>query len=479
MSERLKHKVAKGLFWGGLNNGTQQLLNLVIGIFLARLLTPFDYGMVGLLTVFSAVASALQEGGFITALTHRKNASQLDFSSVFWFSTSLSILFYFLLFFCAPYIAEFYDEPQLIPLSRFIFLSFVISSINIAPRAFLFKNLRVKDTALVMIISLSISGSIAIILSFLGFAFWGLACQTVTYTLCITIFTFLFSRWKPSFLFSFKPICQMLGYSSKIVITNIFNILNNNIFAVILGKFYTASDVGDFNQANKWNYMGYSLISGMIQGVALPTFSIVENEVERQINVFRKLLRFTAFISFPAMLGLSFISRDIIIITITEKWLFSASILQILCIGGAFYPISILFSNLILSQGRSSAYMWTTITLSLCQIGAVYFSYPYGLFTMLWVFVSINIIWVLIWYLIARKMLPLKFFLFMKDTLPFFLITIISIVPVYFISDLISNIYINIIIKVISVAGLYYLVLKLLGAKILHESIEFIFHKKI
>ncbi|MCH5246645.1 MAG: lipopolysaccharide biosynthesis protein [Muribaculaceae bacterium] len=475
---QLKSKVTKGLFWGGLNNGTQQLLNLVIGIFLARLLTPFDYGMVGLLAIFSAIASALQEGGFISALTNRKNANQLDFSSVFWFSTTLSICFYIILFFCAPLIAEFYDEPKLVPLSRFIFLSFVISSINIAPRTFLFKNLRVRDTALITIISLAISGVIAITLSFLGFAYWGLACQTVTYTLCITIFSFIFSRWKLSFQFSLQPIKEMFGYSSKIVITNIFNILNNNIFAVLLGKFYSASDVGDFNQANKWNYMGYSLISGMIHGVAQPTFALTDEEKERQINIFRKLLRFTAFISFPAMFGLSFIAKDFIVITITDKWLFSASILQILCISGAFYPISILLSNLVLSKGRSTSYMWTTIALSLLQIAAVFFSYPYGLFTMLWVYVSINILWIFVWFFVSRKSLPIRLFSFLKDILPFLIITLISIIPVYFITILISNIYLNILIKVFLVAGFYFIILRLLGTQILKESMQFLSHKK-
>lgn len=474
MTDQLKHKVANGLFWGGLNNGTQQLLNLVIGIFLARLLTPFDYGMVGLLAIFSAIASNLQEGGFISALTNRKNASQLDFTSVFWFSSSLSVFFYVILFFCAPLIAEFYNEPQLVPLSRFIFLSFVISSINIAPRAFLFKNLRVRETALVTIISLTISGVVAIILSLLGFSFWGLAWQTVTYTLCITVFTFIFSRWKPSFIFSFHPIKDMIGYSSKIVITNIFSTFNNNIFAVLLGRFYSASDVGDFNQANKWNNMGHSLISGMIQSVAQPTFAMTTEERNRQVNIFRKLLRFTAFISFPAMFGLSLIARDFIIITITDKWILSASILQILCISGAFIPISILFSNLILSQGRSKAYMWTTIILCVVQIIAVCISYPYGLFTMLWIFVSINIFWVFIWYKVASISLNISLFNFLKDIMPFLLISIVTIVLVYFVSSYISNIYLNIIIKVVLVVSLYFIILRILGAKILKDVLKFL-----
>ena len=158
----LKEKTAKGLFWGGFSNGIQQLLNLGFGIVLARLLDASDYGMVGMLTIFSAIAAALQEGGFISALTNRKETLHKDYNAVFWFSLMCSTTIYILLFFAAPLIADFYDTPELIPLSRLSFLGFVISSMSIAPRAYLFKNLRIKDTTVISISSLIVSGIMGI-----------------------------------------------------------------------------------------------------------------------------------------------------------------------------------------------------------------------------------------------------------------------------------------------------------------------------
>ena len=163
--QSLKEKTAKGLFWGGVSNGVQQLLNLFFGIFLARLLSPSDYGMVGMLTVFSALASILQEGGFISALTNRKQTNHKDYNAVFWFSCLMGISMYSLLFFCAPLIARFYNQPELTSLARLSFLSFLISSTNVAPRAFLFKRLKTKENAIISFFALTFSGILGIILA--------------------------------------------------------------------------------------------------------------------------------------------------------------------------------------------------------------------------------------------------------------------------------------------------------------------------
>ena len=474
----LKDKVSKGLFWGGLSNSVQQLLGLAFGIVLARILTPADYGMIGMLTVFTTIVNALQEGGFISALTNLKNVNPRDYSSVMWFSTSCSVVCYVILFFCAPLIAYFYDDEALIPLSRFLFLSFVIASLNIAPRAVMFKNLRVKEMTTVSVLALFGSGIVGVTLSLSGFTYWALAWQTMTYTSLTTILSYVFSGWRPQFSFSFGDIRKLIEYGVKIVITNIFSAINNNIFAVLLGKFYSVSDVGDFNQANKWNMMGYQVVSGTINGVAQPIFSILSNNAEQQVHVFRKLLRFTAFISFPAMFGLSFVAKDLIVMTITEKWIVSASILQVLCVWGAFFPISYLFSHLILSRGRSNVYMWITISLCLMQIAAVYLSYPFGLERMLYVFVSINILWIFVWHFYATRNLPIKLWTVVKDIAPYCGLALVSLIIAYMITSRIDNLYIRFVTKILTVMALYCGMLWLAGSKIFRESLSFVKHRQ-
>lgn len=479
MSESsLKEKTAKGLFWGGFSNGAQQLLNLAFGIVLGRLLDASDYGMVGMLTIFSAIASALQEGGFVSALTNRKEVCHKDYNAVFWFSILCSITIYILLFFAAPLIADFYKIPELIPLSRFSFLGFVIASMSIAPRAYLFKNLKIKETTLISISSLGISGTVGILLAANGFAYWGMATQSITFVTVMTILNFYFSHWRPKLEFDFKPIREMIGFSSKLIITNIFNIINNNLFSVLLGKFYSAQEVGNFAQANKWNGMGHTLITGMINGIAQPVFTSVVDDRARQLAIFRKLLRFTAFISFPAMLGLSLVSKELIVITVGAKWLPSAYILQILCIWGAFIPIINLFSNLIISRGHSSIYMWNAICLSVLQLIAVCGMYPYGLEWMLRIFVIINISWLFVWFGFVRREIQLTLYAMLKDLSPYLLLSATLVIGTYYVTLPIENLYLSMAAKVALVAGFYALILWRLQSVIFRESIEFLLKKR-
>ena len=337
--ETLKEKTAKGLFWGGLSNGLQQLIGLVFGIFLARLLSQDDYGMVGMLTIFSAVAAALQEGGFISALNQKKEATQRDYNAVFWFSTMLSICMYVILFFCAPLIARFYDEPELVPLSRYVFLGFVITSFGIAPRAWLFRNLRTKEAAITMFTALAVSNFVGVLMALAGMAYWGLATQSLVYITLFMALNFYFSCWKPNLHIDFQPIREMIGFSSRLVITGLFNILNANLFTVIFGRLYTKTDVGNYTQASKWTNMGTAMITNMLNGIAQPVFARIDDDPQRQLQVFRKLMRFTAFVSFPAMLGLCLVSEELIVITVTEKWLPSVPLMQWLCIGGVLHRL--------------------------------------------------------------------------------------------------------------------------------------------
>ena len=476
--QSLKDKTAKGLFWGGVSNGVQQLLNLFFGIFLARLLTPADYGMVGMLTVFSALASILQEGGFISALTNRKKTEHKDYNAVFWFSLLMGITLYILLYISAPLIADFYAQPELTDLARLSFLGFLISSTNVAPRAFLFKHLKTKENAIISFLSLTISGITGITLAANGFAYWGIAIQSITYTLSMTIFSYYFSGWCPSWKVDFTPIKEMIGYSSKLIVTHTFHIINANLFSVLLGKFYTEKEVGYFNQANKWNTMGYTTINGMITSVAQPVLASISEDKSYQLKALRKMLRFTAFVSFPAMFGLSLTAPELISLAITDKWLPSAQMMQILCIGGAFLPISNLFSQLLLSRGHSSTYMWCTILLSLLQLLTASFTYSYGIETMLYAFVMVNTSWIFVWLYFVHQEIELIFLSFLKDICPYLLLSGILVIFAHYTTIGIESIEIRLISKIIGVGGLYILILWLMKSVILQESIAFFLNKK-
>lgn len=485
--QSLKEKTAKGFIWAAFNNGAQQVLNLIIGIFLGRLLSPADYGMAGLLQIFTLIASALQESGFIAGLANRKEVRHEDYNAVFWFSISISAVIYVILFFLAPYITIFYEKSDLTginglsdltPLARYTFLGFFIASFGIAHRAHLFRTLQVKKHAIVSIVSLTLSGITGITMAYFGYAYWGIATQGLVFVASNDIMFWWMSGWRPSFKISFKPLKEMFGFSSKLLITNITIHINNNILTVILGRFYSIHEVGLYNQANKWNSMGYSTVNGMVSGVAQPVLRNVIDDKERQKRVFRKMLRFTAFVCFPAMFGLSLVATELITITITEKWIESAKLLQMLCIGGAFIPLQTLFTNLIISEGRSDTFLYSTATLGILQIVTALCCHSYGLQTMIIAYVCINIIWLFVWHYLAHSKIRLTWIETIKDILPFAFIAAGVMLITAMIASYVPNIWMRFITKIILAVTLYCGLMWLSGSSTFNESMEYLLKKK-
>ena len=474
MGETLKEKTAKGLVWGGLSNGAQQLLNLSIGIFLARMLSPADYGMVGVLTIFSLIASSLQESGFTQALTNLKRATDRDFNAVFWFNVFTSIGIYAILFFCAPLIAEFYHQPDLTALARYLFLSFVISSFGIAHSAYLFRNLMVKQRAISVLFAQALSGVVGVTLVYLGYSYWGLATQTLVYCSTTMVCFWCFSQWRPTFHIDFGPIRGMFGFSSKVLITNIFQHINNNFFSVILGRFYTDAIVGQYVQANKWCSMGHSMVNGMIIGVAQPVMARVADDLERQRRVFRKLLQFTAFISFPVMLGLAVVAEPLITIAITDRWLESARIMQVLCVWGAFVPIQSVYTQMLLSRGMSRQYMVGIILIGLLQVGVALAMMRWGLFAMFIAYVVANICWLGYWQRFAWRELRLRAWSAMADIFPLFFLTVAVMCITWLVTKSIANDWLMLGARVALGAALYAGAARIFYPSIFAESVAYI-----
>lgn len=477
--QSLKEKTAKSLLWGGLSNSIQQLLNLFFGIFLARTLSRADYGMVGMLSIFSLIASSLQESGFTAALTNKKEIRHEDYNAVFWFSVGMGTTLYIVLSCCAPLIAAFYNTPELTSLARYSFLGFFISSLGVAQSAYMFRNLLVKQRSIAMMSALAISGTVGVLLAVNGFSYWGIATQNIVYVSVLTSLYWFYSPWRPSFHFDFRPIKSMLSFSSRLLITNIFGHINYNILSVVLGKYYSGQAVGDFNQANKWNYMGYSVIVGMINGVAQPVLVNVSDDTERQKRVFRKMLRFTAFISFPCMFGLSLIAPELITIAITSKWSESASILQILCIGSAFTSITNLYSNLIISKGKSRLFMWNTIALGIIQVTSMFCCHPYSIMFMIKCYVTINVCWLLVWQYFVWREIGLSLFQTLQDILPYAFIAGITMWVTGYITRLFElNLYVTCLSRILLAALIYTIIMWLSGSVTFKESVQYLMKKK-
>lgn len=476
MKEGLKERTAKGLMWGAINNLTSQLLMALIGIILGRLLTPADYGMVGMLAIFTAITGSLQESGFTAALTNLKEATHREYNAVFWTSTGISILLYLVLYISAPLIADYFHQPGLIPLSRLVFASLLLAGIGIAHAAYMFRNMMNREKAITGFFALVGSGIIGITLALNGYSYWSLAWQQFAYICIINIGRLYYVRWMPSFHIDLTPIREMIGFSSKILITNIINQVNNNILSFIFGRLFTAGAVGNYTQAAKWNTMGHSLISGTMQQVAQPVLASINEEENRQLNVFRKMLRFTAFLSMPAMLGLAFIA-DFIVVLLGEQWTDSVPLLRMLCISGAFLPIHTLYQNLFISHGRSDTYMWCSVALVITQIVVVMVFATWGIEIMIAAYVVTLILWTGIWQVLANRLIQLRFINLLKDVCPFLLATIGCIGVAYYTTLFITNVIALILSRIIITSLLYMAIMKIAHVKIFKECIQFIFKR--
>lgn len=474
MAAGLKEKTAKGLFWGMMSNGSTQLLNLVFGIFLGRLLSPTDYGIVGVLTIFTAIAGNIQAAGFTQALINIHRPTQREYNSVFWFNVLTSLLLYAVLFFCAPLIADFFHQESLVSVSRFVFLSFVIASLGIVHNAWLVKNLMIRETAIIGFIALLCSGAVGIVLALLGYGYWSLAWQQIVYISVTNVVRLYYSRWRPTFHIDFEPVRTMFPFAVKLLITNILNTLSQNVLTFIFGRLLPIRSVGNFSQASKWNTMAHSFISGTVAQVAQPVLAEVSDDDERELRVFRKMLRFTAFLSFPIMFGLALVAHEFIILTIGIQWLDSIPLLQILCIGGAFMPFYTLYQNLIITQGRSDIYLYTNVVFLVIQIALILLLAQHGIIVMVAAYTLLTLVYLAVWQYHALRLVHISFWQAVIDTIPFFLVSATVMAVTYYLTQPIASLVLLLAARVFIAFVLYVAVMKVLKVKLLSETIQYI-----
>ena len=474
MEGGLKEKTVKGLLWGALNSGSTQLLNLIFGIILGRLITPAEYGIVGVLSIFTLIAGNLQSSGFTQALVNLKAPRNEDYTAVFWFNTLTSFVLYALLFLSAPLIARFFHQPCLVEVSRFVFLSFVISSFGIAHNAYMTKNMMNRELAIIGAIALLCSGGVATFLAFYGFSYWSLAWQQIIYITVLNIGRYYYTPWRPSWHFTFEPVRKMFGFSVKILITNIINTLSNNILTLLFGRLYPIKAVGNYSQAYKWNTMASAFVANAVGQVAQPVLASVKEEHGRSVRVFRKMLRFTAFLSFPAMFGLAIISNEFILLTIGKRWIDAVPLLQMLCIGGAFVPFYTLYQNIAISNGRSDFYMFCNIAQIVLQLVIIAFFYHLGINTMVMVYTLFTIAWLFAWQWVAHRIIGLRFWEVIKDVMPTLCIALLVMATTYFVTLSLHHLLLLLICRILIATLLYAAIMKLLHVEMMDELLLFI-----
>lgn len=376
--QELKNKVSKGFLWSSIERFSIQGIQFIVGIVIARILSPHDYGMVGMVVVFLAISQVFIDSGFSTALIQKKDRNETDYSTVFYFNIILGILFYLLLFVTAPLIARFYNQPELVNITRVLGINVFLISLAVVQRAKLTVVVDFKTQAKAGFIAVSLSGITGIILAYRGYGVWALVIQTLLNNLLNTAFLWLYSRWVPLFVFSIRSFRHLFAFGSKLLGAGILDTVYKNIYPLIIGKLFSSAELGYYTRADQFCQMPSSNLTGIIQRVTFPVLCDLQEDEVRLKEVYRKFIQMSALLIFPLMSGLAALSFPAIRLVLTDKWLPSAPLLQLLCLAGMLYPIHALNLNLLNVKGRSDLFLRLEIVKKLILTAAILLTFQAG-----------------------------------------------------------------------------------------------------
>lgn len=379
MSNSLKQVATKGVLWSSIERFSVQGIQFVIMIIMARLLTPEDYGLVGMLTIFLAVSQSLIDSGFSQALIRKQNRTEVDNSTVFYFNIAVGLALYLLFYIFAPWVADFYGLPELSLVMRVVCLGIIFNSLAVVQRALLTVRIDFKTQAKASLIAAVISGMAGVILAYTGFGVWALVCQQLVNLGINTLLLWIFSKWKPMRAYSWTSFRELFSFGSKLLASGLLDTTYNNIYPIVIGKVFSAGDLGHYTRAQQFSVFPSSNITGILQRVTYPVLCSIQNDIDRLRGVYRKFLKLSAYVVFPLMTGLAAVSFPFIRIVLGEKWMFCAVLLQIICFSMMWYPIHAINLNLLQVQGRSDLFLRLEIIKKSIGVIILFLTIPLGL----------------------------------------------------------------------------------------------------
>lgn len=413
--QSLKSKTVKGVIWSSVERFSVQGVQFFVMLIIARLLTPNDYGLVGMLAVFLAISQTLIDSGFSQALIRKQNRSVTDNNTVFYFNIIISIILYAFLFIIAPWVADFYEEPQLVILMRVVCLVVVVNSFAVVQRAILTANINFKLQAKASFISALISGSIAVYLAINGYGVWTLVFQQLLSAFVNVLLLWWYSPWRPEFLFSWKSFREMFSFGSKLMAVGLIDTIYNNLYQIIIGKIFSATSLGFYTRAQHFSDLPSSNITGILQRVTYPVLCSIQDDDERLRENYRKLLRVSAFIVFPIMCLMAGLAHPMIKLLLGEKWDYAATLLEPICFFMMWYPIHAINLNLLQVKGRSDLFLKLEIIKKVIIVSVLILSIPFGLLFMCYSRIATTIICLVINTYYTGKLIQVGFIRQMKD----------------------------------------------------------------
>ena len=437
--QELKSKAVTGSIWAVIEKFSLQIVQFVVGVVLARLLEPKDYGLIALTGIFTSISAAITDGGFEKTLIQKKDLSPLQISTVFYVNVMLGALMAVLLILFAPSIARFFNAPKLVPVLRVVSLGLFINAFGQTQRTLLMKELHFKKISYAQITSSVIGGIAGVTLAYNGAGVWALVFSGLISQVVMLSFFWIRSSWYPIFQFSYGSIKQMLPYGYNILFSSLvfFSIQQFNTF--IVGRYYSKTDLGLFNRGSRFPELVTSIIESVILKMSFPLFAKLQDDDDQLIRVLKKTVKLAAFISFPLLATLLIDAKDITIVLFTQKWIGSVIFLEAFCLVKLLHPFVAIYREVILSRGK--AYLLTRIlvvTTSL-EVLLVLFLIRYGIFYVIVASLSSIVVQYIIYIFFVGGTLPLHWYTHMNWLRPYFLNALLLILVTIVVDRLISG----------------------------------------
>lgn len=431
MADSLKAKTVRGTIWSGIDSIAGQGITFLVGLVLARLLTPQEYGLIGYITIIIVILNSIVDSGFSNALIRKKDAGEIDYDTTFIFNMALSLLMAGVMIVTAGPVSRFLNEPGLVPLIRAMSVIVVINAAAIIQRTTLTKRVDFKTQTKVSLISSAASGAVGIGMALSGMGVWSLVGQQISRQLLNTVFLWVFNRWTPAWRFSWRSFRELFGFGWKLMVSGLLNTVWNEISQIVIGKCYSTATLGQFTRGKQFSDIFSTNMTTVIQRVSFPVLSSVQDEQTRLREGYRKIIKVTMLLSFVLMFGLGAVADSLLYVLVGSQWSEAARYLQILVFSACLYPLHAINLNMLQVEGRSDLFLKLEIVKKIIAIGPILLGVFISIEWMLWGSVLTGLFSYLLNSFYSGKMIGYGSWAQLKDILPSFGVALVMMATLY------------------------------------------------
>lgn len=475
MSE-LKQKTINGMVWSVSERISLQVMHMLVSIILARLLGPSEFGLLGMLAIFTSIAQSVLDSGFGSALIQKKDATQTDSSSIFYFNLLIGIFLASIFFFSAPLIADFYQQPILKPITRVLSLNMIINAFSLVQLSILRKKMEFKNHFIVSMIAVLFSGVAGIIAAYNGLGVWSLVIQTLSHSLAQASALWILSKWRPIGHFSFESLKTMFSFGSRLLVAGIIETVFKNLYQTFIGKVYSPSDVGYYSRASTMESAASVATSMALGTVVFAAFSPYQDDDTTLRKVHSKTIKMSMFVLMPVMIGLIAIAEPLFLFLLTEKWADSIPYFQLLCVIGLLFPIVVQNYNLLRIKGRTDLHLRLEIFKYVITVIAIALTYKHGIIALIYGQITVAVISHFVVSYFVGRLVDYTLFDQLKALFPQGIISLIMGGSIYFVGNLLNTDSNLLIFSTQIVLGvvIYFLLNRLIKAPELEEFLSII-----